>query len=168
MRELGGGIIRAHYPLNPQIEELADRDGILLWSEIPVYQVNSELPDAAPAWLNSAHAMLRQNILTNQNHPSVLLWSIGNELPTPPDDAEARYIAGAAQLAHQLDPTRPGGDGDLRLARGRLPVGVRAAGRASASTTTSAGSTPAAARPTTPTSSARSWTACTPAIRASR
>jgi beta-glucuronidase len=108
VRELGGGIIRAHYPLNPQIEELADRDGILLWSEVPVYQVNSTYL-ARAAWLNSAHAMLRQNILTNQNHPSVLLWSIGNELTTPPTDAEARYIAGAAQLAHQLDPTRPVG-----------------------------------------------------------
>jgi beta-glucuronidase len=107
-RELGGGIIRAHYPLNPEIEELADRDGILLWSEIPVYQVNSRYLTRT-AWLNSAHAMLRQNILTNQNHPSVLLWSIGNELTTPPDDAEARYIAGATQLAHQLDPTRPVG-----------------------------------------------------------
>ena len=108
VRELGGGIIRAHYPLNPEIEELADRDGILLWSEVPVYQVNSTYL-ARTAWLNSAHAMLRQNILTNQNHPSVLLWRIGNELTTPPTDAEARYIAGATQLAHQLDPTRPVG-----------------------------------------------------------
>ena len=36
--ELGATIIRAHYPLNPQIEQLADQDGILLWSEVPVYQ----------------------------------------------------------------------------------------------------------------------------------
>jgi beta-glucuronidase len=107
-RELGGGIIRAHYPLNPEIEEMADRDGILLWSEVPVYQVQSKYL-IRPGWLNQAHAFLRQNILTNQNHPSVLLWSIANELPTPPNDAEARYIAGAAQLAHQLDPTRPVG-----------------------------------------------------------
>ncbi len=107
-RELGGGIIRAHYPLNPEIEEMADRDGILLWSEVPVYQVASKYL-TRPGWLTSAHAFLRQNILTNQNHPSVLLWSIGNELVTPPNDAEARYIAGAAQLAHQLDPTRPVG-----------------------------------------------------------
>jgi beta-glucuronidase len=107
-RELGGGIIRAHYPLNPQIEEMADHDGILLWSEVPVYQVATRFL-TRPGWLTSAHAFLRQNILTNQNHPSVLLWSIGNELVTPPNDAEARYIAGAAQLAHQLDPTRPVG-----------------------------------------------------------
>jgi beta-glucuronidase len=108
VRELGGGIIRAHYPLNPQIEEAADRDGILLWSEVPVYQTANQYL-AQPAWLDFARAELRTNILTNQNHPSILLWSIGNELPTPPPDNEARYIASAAQLAHQLDPTRPVG-----------------------------------------------------------
>ncbi len=107
-RELGGQIIRAHYPLNPEIEEMADRDGILLWSEVPVYQVATTFL-TRPGWLASAHSFLRQNILTNQNHPSVLLWSIGNELAEPPNDAEARYIAGAAQLVHQLDPTRPAG-----------------------------------------------------------
>lgn len=107
-RELGGTIIRAHYPLDPEIEEMADRDGILLWSEIPVYQVNSSYFND-PSWLTFAHNELETNILTNQNHPSVLLWSIANELVTPPDNPETRYIAGAAALAHQLDPTRPVG-----------------------------------------------------------
>ena len=106
VRELGGTIIRAHYPLNPQTEELADRDGILLWSEIPVYRVQSKYL-AKPSWVATAHAVLTNNILTNQNHPSVLLWSIGNELSTPPDGRETSYIAGAAALARQLDPTRP-------------------------------------------------------------
>jgi beta-glucuronidase len=59
--------------------------------------------------LAHADSVLSQNILANQNHPSVMLWSIGNELATPPDDAEASYIAGAAALAHRLDPTRPVG-----------------------------------------------------------
>jgi len=105
-RALGATIIRAHYPLNPQIEQLADQDGILLWSEVPVYQVQSQFL-TQPAWLLSAHEMLRENILANQNHPSVLLWSIGNELVNPPNGPEASYIAGASALAHQLDPTRP-------------------------------------------------------------
>jgi beta-glucuronidase len=108
VRELGGRVIRAHYPLNPEIEEAADRFGLLLWSEIPVYQVNSSYLTQS-GWLNFAHNALRTNILTNENHPSVLVWSIANELQTPPPDAEARYIAGAAQIAHQLDPTRPVG-----------------------------------------------------------
>ena len=53
--------------------------------------------------------MLEDNILSNENHPSMLLWSIGNELPSPATGAEARYIAGAAALAKKLDPTRPVG-----------------------------------------------------------
>jgi beta-glucuronidase len=108
IRELGATVIRAHYPLNPEIEEMADRDGILLWSEIPVYQVNSAYL-GQPAWLANAHAFLKSNILTNQNHPSVMLWSLGNELPTPVTGPESRYISSSAALAHKLDPTRPVG-----------------------------------------------------------
>jgi beta-glucuronidase len=107
-RELGSTVLRSHYPLNPEIEELADRDGILIWSEIPVYQVNVSYL-SRPGWLARAHEFLRQDILTNQNHPSVMLWSIANELRTPAPGAEARYVAGAAALARALDPTRPVG-----------------------------------------------------------
>ena len=87
---------------------MADRDGILLWSEVPVYQVASSYL-SQPGWLARAHAFLEQNILTNQNHPSILLWSVGNELQTPAPGSEYRYIGGAAALAHRLDPTRPVG-----------------------------------------------------------
>jgi beta-glucuronidase len=108
VRALGATLIRAHYPLSPELQELADRYGILLWSEVPVYQVNSRYLNQ-PGWLTHAHALLRTNILTNQNHPAVLLWSIGNELTTPAVGPEAAYIRGAAALAHRLDPTRPVG-----------------------------------------------------------
>ena len=108
VKQLGATIIRAHYPLDPELEEMADRDGILLWSEVPVYQVQARYL-GQPAWRTRALALLKDNIETNQNHPSILLWSIGNELPTPPPAAEAGYIAAAAGLAHQLDPTRPVG-----------------------------------------------------------
>jgi beta-glucuronidase len=108
VRQIGAGVIRAHYPVGPEIEEMADRDGILIWSEVPVYQVQSTYL-GQPGWLAQAHAMLEDNILSNENHPSILLWSIGNELPSPATAAEARYIAGATALAKKLDPTRPVG-----------------------------------------------------------
>jgi Glycosyl hydrolases family 2, TIM barrel domain/Glycosyl hydrolases family 2, sugar binding domain/Glycosyl hydrolases family 2 len=104
-RELGSDVIRSHYPLNPEILELADRYGILVWDEIPAWQVSDQYLGLA-GWQSHAYSVLRQNILDNQNHPSVMLWSIGNELPTPATSNEASYIAGAARLAHQLDPTR--------------------------------------------------------------
>ncbi len=107
-RGVGADLIRAHYPLGPQFEEMADEDGVLLWSEIPVYQTASQYLSQS-AWLSQAHATLENNILSNENHPSVMVWSIANELETPPPPSEAAYIAGAAALAHKLDPTRPVG-----------------------------------------------------------
>ncbi len=108
VQQLGATVIRAHYPVGPEMEEMADRDGILIWSEVPVYQVQAQYLDQ-PSWLARAHAMLQENILANENHPSILVWSIGNELPSPVPPAEASYIAGAAALARKLDPTRPVG-----------------------------------------------------------
>jgi beta-glucuronidase len=60
-------------------------------------------------WRKRAEALVRDNILANQNHPSIVTWSIGNELPTPPSGGEAVYIREAAALARKLDPTRPVG-----------------------------------------------------------
>jgi beta-glucuronidase len=104
VKALGATVIRSD-PLNPQIEELADRAGLLIWSDIPV---NEQVLDQHP-WVERANALLRDNILSNQNHPSVFLWGIGNELPTPATDSEVSYIAGAAAISHRLDPTRPVG-----------------------------------------------------------
>ncbi|MBV9413373.1 MAG: hypothetical protein JO363_00190 [Solirubrobacterales bacterium] len=108
VQQVGATIIRAHYPVGPEMEEMADRDGILIWSEVPVYQV--QMPYLGqPGVVAQARAMLRDNIEANENHPSILVWSIGNELPSPAPPAEASYIAGATALAKQLDPTRPVG-----------------------------------------------------------
>ncbi len=108
VRELGGTVIRTHYPVGPLMEELADRYGILIWDEVPVFGVSNTYL-SRPGWVTQADQMLRQNVLDNQNHPSILLWSVGNELPTPASNAEASYIRGAVTLLHELDPTRPVG-----------------------------------------------------------
>jgi beta-glucuronidase len=108
LQELGGHLIRSHYPLAPEILELADQDGILVWDEIPVNAQSSPYL-GQPAERAQAEAMLQANILTNENHPSVMLWSVGNELSAPTTPGEAGYIRAAAALAHRLDPTRPVG-----------------------------------------------------------
>ncbi|HWF51676.1 MAG TPA: glycoside hydrolase family 2 TIM barrel-domain containing protein [Solirubrobacteraceae bacterium] len=105
-RSLGADAIRAHYPITPAMEQMADEDGLLVWSEIPVYQVKSAYL-GQPGEIARALALLKVNILANENHPSVMTWSIGNELPTPVPPAEASYIASASALSRQLDPTRP-------------------------------------------------------------
>jgi beta-glucuronidase len=106
VRDLGATLIRAHYPLHPYVQELADRYGVLLWSEIPVYSVKTQYLKRA-AVRRLAVQELQDNIRANQNHPSVLLWSIGNELSARPGPVQGYYIARAARVAKQMDPTRP-------------------------------------------------------------
>jgi beta-glucuronidase len=107
-KELGATVIRTHYPLAPYTHELADRLGLFIWSEIPVYHVSS-VGFAHRSVRDAAVRLLTRNIKTNQNHPSVLLWSIGNELPSRPTQSQRIYIRDAVRTAHRLDPTRPVG-----------------------------------------------------------
>jgi len=43
LRDLGATMTRSHYPLHPLALELADRYGIVVWSEVPVYQMRDAL-----------------------------------------------------------------------------------------------------------------------------
>jgi beta-glucuronidase len=108
IKDLGATIIRSHYPLAPYTMERADQLGILLWSEIPVYAVRTQyLKQRLVREL--AAKELRDNILINGNHPSILIWSIGNELSARPGPVQGYYIQRAVRTAHELDPTRPVG-----------------------------------------------------------
>ena len=105
-KTLGATMIRSQYPLSAYEEQLADEQGIMLWSEIPAYQVpDPELRAVIP----SAVSLIRQNILDNGNHPSIVIWSVGNELDPLVGPAETAYIAATVAAAHELDPTRPVG-----------------------------------------------------------
>jgi beta-glucuronidase len=105
LRELGATMTRAHYPLNPYELELADRYGILVWSEIPVYRMKSTLFNIKEVRDKSLR-MLREEITRDYNHPSVMVWSIGNENASRPKRGFQHYILKAAHTVEQLDPTR--------------------------------------------------------------
>jgi beta-glucuronidase len=107
LKESHSTFLRAHYPLDPDFQDLADQAGILIWSEIPA---TYQLPDAdlgRASFRTTALDQLRADILANRNHPSVAAWSVGNEMASVVGRNQASYIAAAAALAKQLDPTRP-------------------------------------------------------------
>jgi beta-glucuronidase len=105
-KSLGATMIRSQYPLSAYEEQLADELGIMLWSEIPAYQVSdTKLAAVTPR----AVATLRANILDNGNHPSIVVWSVGNELDPNVGPTQTAYLAATAKAAHALDPTRPVG-----------------------------------------------------------
>jgi beta-glucuronidase len=106
--DLHADLTRVHYPLSEDFLERADRAGIAVWEEIPMYQM-SESSMRDPAVRQKALDYLATTIRRDENHPSVIAWSIGNELPATPGRGQKAYIRDAVALAHKLDPTRPVG-----------------------------------------------------------
>jgi beta-glucuronidase len=103
--QIGATVLRTHYPFTPYLQELADREGLMIWSEIPVYQIASRYL-ALKKVRRLAARMLTDNIRANGNHPSVMAWSISNELRSQPGAIETAYYRAQARLAKRLDPTR--------------------------------------------------------------
>jgi beta-galactosidase/beta-glucuronidase len=60
---------------------LADKLGLLVWSEIPVYW---DIDWSNPATLANAEQQLKENIARDQNRASIAIWSIANETPVTP------------------------------------------------------------------------------------
>ncbi|MGQ9680917.1 MAG: glycoside hydrolase family 2 protein [Anaerolineae bacterium] len=108
IKELGGNMVRMHYQAHPELYNLADRLGLLVFAEIPAWGVGnkdvSELTD--PKVLQTAETMLRTLIGELKNHPSVVIWSIGNESATNRDEARP-FFAHLAGVARSLDTSRP-------------------------------------------------------------
>jgi glycosyl hydrolase family 2 len=107
-KELGATVIRTHYPLHPYTHELADKLGLLIWSEVPVYAVKTQYLKLKSV-RRLAIKEIGKNIAANENHPSVMLWSIGNELSSQPGPVQNAYIKAAANFVRETDPTRPVG-----------------------------------------------------------
>ena len=101
-KELGCNFVRlTHYPHNENEIGLADRLGLLVWSEIPVYW---DIAWKDPATLANAEAQLRDMIARDHNRAAVILWSLSNETPIDPD--RLIFLQKLAADARQLDSTR--------------------------------------------------------------
>jgi beta-glucuronidase len=101
-KELGCNYVRlAHYPHDESMLRAADRMGIIVWSENPVYWA---LQFDNPNVLTKAEQQLDEEIGTSRNHAAIILWSMANE--TPNNAARTQFIETLATRARGLDPTR--------------------------------------------------------------
>jgi beta-glucuronidase len=101
-KELGCNYVRlAHYPHDESMLRAADRMGLMVWSENPVYWA---IQFDSPAVLAKASQQLDEEIGASRNHAAIILWSMANE--TPATDARTKFITTLAERARQLDPTR--------------------------------------------------------------
>ena len=101
-RQLGCNFIRlAHYPHNEHAVREAERQGFLLWSEIPVYWTISWQNENTYA---NAENQLRSMIRRDHNRAAIIIWSLANE--TPHSDARDKFLGRLATTARSLDNTR--------------------------------------------------------------
>ncbi len=103
LRDLGAtGLRFVHFQHPRRAYENADRDGFVVWTEIPLNSV----ADDGPAFAANAAEQLRELIWQNYNHPSVVTWGLANELYRS-DAATARLLSGLQAVAKAEDPSRP-------------------------------------------------------------
>ena len=101
-KELGCNFVRlAHYPHNEYMIREAEKMGILVWSEVPVYWTIQW--DNASTHRN-AENQLTEEITRDRNRASIILWSVGNETPRTP--ARLEFMSSLVKKARSLDSTR--------------------------------------------------------------
>ncbi len=93
-----------HYPQNPYVLDYADRNGILLVPEIPIWQMTGKQM-ADPKLIALARQMMREMIEQDGNHPSIFAWSVCNESETATPEGRA-YFRQMKALIRELDPDR--------------------------------------------------------------
>jgi len=101
-KELGANFVRlAHYPHNEFMVREADRMGIMVWEEIPVYWT---IDWENPATLANARNQLSEVIARDKNRAAVVIWSMANE--TPLSDPRLTFLRNLITHARSLDSTR--------------------------------------------------------------
>ena len=101
--ELGATTIRlAHYQHDQYTYDLCDEKGLILWAEIPY--ISQHLPGGVDNTVNQ----MKELIIQNYNHPSIVVWGLSNEVTSegadPRIDDNHKILN---DLCHALDKTRP-------------------------------------------------------------
>jgi beta-galactosidase len=109
MKEMGVNFIRlGHYQQSGIVLDLCDSLGILVWEEIPWCRGGL----GGDRYKTQARNMLTNMIEQHRNHPSVIIWGLGNENDWPGDFPEfdkekiRAFMSELNDLSHKLDPTR--------------------------------------------------------------
>jgi beta-galactosidase len=110
IKEMGANMLRlGHYPQDPEVYKSCDELGIIVWDELPWSR--GGVGDSI--WKQNTKNLLEEMIVQNYNHPSIMFWSLGNEIYWLPDYNEGGdttqiniFLNELNDLAHQLDDSR--------------------------------------------------------------
>ncbi len=110
IKEMGANFVRlGHYQQAPLVLDLCDELGLLVWEEVPWCRGGL----GGERYQQQTRDMLRALLDQHYNHPSVILWGLGNENDWPGDfevfdkDKIRAFMTELNTLSHELDPSRP-------------------------------------------------------------
>lgn len=104
IKEVGATSIRlAHYQHNQYFYDLCDREGMIVWAEIPFISIMSKTETEGI----NPKLQLKELIRQNFNHPSIIFWGVQNEIQIGGDRPEVRKVVKELnEIAKAEDPTR--------------------------------------------------------------
>lgn len=110
LQAMGVNCLRSHFPVPGFFLDECDRRGMMLWLEVPIYCVAPSSGSGGSVFAEGgvqalALSMLREMVEQAANHPSVIIWSVGNECNADHPEAAKFFKACVAQV-RALDKTR--------------------------------------------------------------
>jgi len=109
LKGMGCNAIRtSHNPPAPELLDLCDKMGFIVMDEAFDCWEKGKVKYDYSLFFKQWHKQdLEDQILRDRNHPSVMIWSIGNEIPQQSDTSALRLAPELAGIIHSLDKTRP-------------------------------------------------------------
>ncbi len=109
LKEMGCNAIRtAHNPPAPELLQLCDKMGFLVMNEtFDMWKRKKTEKDYSIYWDKWHKQDLHDHIVRDRNHPSVIMWSIGNEIPEQWSGEGGEIALELSGIIKDLDPTRP-------------------------------------------------------------
>ena len=104
IKEIGANTIRlAHYQHDQYFYDLCDKEGMIVWAEIPY--ISHHMPEGN----KNTHEQMEELIAQNYNHPSIVTWGISNEITIKVTDKQDMLENHKAlqKFVHEMDPSRP-------------------------------------------------------------
>ena len=104
IREIGANTIRlAHYQHDQYFYDLCDKYGMIVWAEIPY--ISEHMPNGR----ENTISQMKELIVQNYNHPSIVTWGLSNEITISTKDKKDMLDNHRVlnDLVHEMDPTRP-------------------------------------------------------------
>jgi hypothetical protein len=107
LRALGANAARSQLPLSESMLERLDAAGILVWQLVGPWEPAGRWRADTPAKVARARDRALRTVAAQQAHPSIVAWTLANEVSGRGQPGERLYLAQTARRLHRIDPTRP-------------------------------------------------------------